>query len=250
MTEENEQSSEAKEQDLAQEALDATEKETPSAEESAEKEEPTVPLHDHTALRQRAQQAEVAQARAEGKLAAIEQLQAQQQAPAKSPLQLEIERQAAEGISEEDMTVSPKIIKAQELYNQQVASQATETATRNQLAAKQLVSANKAKAGHEDWQSIVLAADGLMTEGELLDLSRAGENFGELAYTTANAAIERNKSGTETDTAPEKKQSESEAEAKAKAEAEAKAKAGKVPTQQEILKDLNVDPITEAAAQL
>lgn len=241
MAEQQQSSEEVKEQDLAQEALDATREEDPPVDESAKKEEPTVPLHEHTALRQRAQTAEVARARAEGKVAAMEHQRTVEQPAPKSPLQSEIERQTADGILEEDMTVSPKIIKEQELYNQQVANQTAEASRKEQLDAQRSISGNKAMAVHDDWQNVMLAADGLMTEGELLDIANAGENFGEKAYTTAQGAIERNKPVTETtETAPEKKQSESEADVKKE----------KVPTQQEILKDLDVDPVIEAASLL
>jgi len=245
MDKETEQSSEKTEDELAQEALDAT-----AAEETSEGEETSpaegteqqgVPVAAHAALRKRAQTAEIGQARAEGALAAIEKQQAHDAPPSKSPLDLEIERQAAEGIAEEDMAISPKIIKAQETYNQQIANQQAKAAAKEQLTAKQLTSATKAKAEHEDWQETVLAADGLLTQGELIDIAGAGVDFGEVAYAKSKAALERTKSS---DTAPETKPSKSEAEAKARAEAE------KVPTQKEILKDLNADPQTEAAAQL
>lgn len=244
MDNETEQSSEKTEEELAQEALDATATEETSDEETSPaegSEKQGVPIPKHAALRQRAQTAEIGQARAEGALAAIEKQRAHDAPPSKSPLDLEIERQAAEGIAEEDMAISPRIIKAQETFNQQVANQKAETVAKEQLTAKQLTSATKAKAKHEDWQETVLAADGLLTQGELIDIAGAGVDFGEVAYVKSKAALERTKPS---DTAPETKPSKSEAEAKAKAEAE------KVPTQKEILKDLNADPQTEAAAQL
>lgn len=246
MTEENKESSEVKEQDLAQEALDAT---APTGEETSEEEtspadEPKkdVPVAKHIALRHRAQTAELEAATLRGKIEGMQQAQASQAPAAKSPLELEVERQAAEGIDEEDMTITPALYRKQQLYDQQVANQAAEKTAQDQITTKQLASANKAIAAHDDWQEVVLAADGLMTEGELVDLKRAGDNFGELAYEKALAAIERNKPETKpeskADTAPKEEQSES------------KTGAEKVPTRQEILKDLNVDPVTEAAAQL
>lgn len=246
MTEENEKSSEVKEQDLAQEALDATAptgEETPKEETSpaGESESQDVPVAKHIALRHRAQTAELEAATLRGEIKGMQQAQASQAPAAKSPLELEVERQAAEGTAEEDMVITPALYRKQQLYDQQVANQAAEKTAQDQITTKQLASANKAKAAHDDWQEVLLAADGLFTEGELVDLKRAGENFGELAYEKAQAAIERNKSEVKPEpkanTAPEKKQSKSEAETK-------------VPTQQEILKDLNVDPVTEAAAQL
>lgn len=254
MTEETKQSSEMTEDEkLAQEALDETataEGEASESEETSPAEESKqqgVPIPAHAALRKRAQTAEIGQARAEGALAAIEKQRTHDAPPSKSPLDLEIERQAAEGITEEDMTITPKVIRANDLYNQQVANQKAQAVAKEQLTAKQLTSATKAKGKHDDWQEIVLAADGLLSQGELIDIAAAGADFGEVAYAKSKAALERAKSPG-TDAAPETKLSKSEAEAKVKAEA--KAKAEKVPTQQEILKDINADPQTEAAALL
>lgn len=244
MTEETKQSSEVKEPDLAQEALDATDATAQTKEGEAspagESEQPQgVPVAKHAALRQRAQQAEVAQARAEGELDAVKRQQATAAPSAKSPLDLEIERQAALGATEENMAVSPSVIKANDLYNQQVANQARADAVRQELATKQTTSANKAKAAIEDWQEVILAGDALLSPGEAVDIAACGDNFGQVAYDKCKAAIERNapKSESKTETAPEKKEGKPEAEEK-------------VPTQAEILKDLNVDAVTEAAAQL
>ncbi|MCH8121176.1 MAG: hypothetical protein IIC00_15820 [Planctomycetes bacterium] len=224
---ENEQSSEVKEEDLAQEALDATAADEPVT-------EPKVPLHEHTALRQRAQQAEVAQARAEGELAAIRQ----KAVPAvKSPLDLEVERQAADGIAEADMTVSPALIREQQAYDLKAAEQTAVANRKQELGVVQVASANKAKAAHADWQAVIAAGDGLLSAGEILDIAATGEGFGEMYYEECRAAAEKNvpKSDSSTDTAPETNTSESEAV---------------VPTQQEILKDIQADPQTIAAAQL
>jgi len=240
MTEEKEQSSEVKDEDLAQEALDATasaEEETSLADEP---EQQGVPVAKHAALRHRAQTAEIAQARLEGELSALKHQQAEQAPAPKSPLDIEVERQAALGILEEDMTISPRIIKANDLYNLQIANQATEANKKHELGVVQLASAKKAKVAHEDWQEVIGAGDALLTPGELLDIAATGVGFGELYYEECQAAITRNVPKTESETqntAPETKPSKSEAEPK-------------VPTQQEILKGLNVDPATEAAAQL
>ena len=224
---ENEQSSKGKEEDLAQEALDAT-----AADELVT--EPKVPLHEHTALRQRAQQAEVAQARAEGELEAIRQ----KAVPAvKSPLDLEVERQAADGIAEADMTVSPALIREQQAYDLKMGEQAAVANRKQAIEVVQVASANKAKAAHPDWQEVIAAGDGLLSAGEILDIAATGEGFGEMYYEECRAAAEKNvpKSESETNTAPETNTSESEAV---------------VPTQQEILKDIQADPQTIAAAQL
>jgi len=242
MAEEEQKSSEQVEADSGsaqqQDDIDAlaADEETSPADEL----EQGVPIAKHAALRQRAQQAEIARARAEGELAALREQQTRQApASAKSPLDLEIERQAAMGIDEEDMTISPKVIKANDIYNQQVANQKAEKAAREELAAKQTASAHKAMTIYPDWSQVVQAADGLLTQGELLDITRAGDNFGEIAYEKAQAALARNKKPEpNTSTAPEKKQSKSEAEK------------AKVPTRQEILDSISADPQTIAAAQL
>lgn len=235
MVEEKEQSSEVKEEDLVVDDAASVVEETSPAEEP----EKGVPIAKHAALRKRAQGAEIALARAEGELDAIKKQQASQGPDAKSPLDLEIERQTAEGIPEDAMSVSPSIIRANDLYNQQVAHQAAEATKKHELGDIQVISARKAKANHDDWMEVVAVGDGLLTPGELLDITSAGVDFGEIYYAKLQDAIARNapKSETKTETAPEKKPSKSEAEEK-------------VPTQQEILKDIQADPQTIAAAQL
>jgi len=240
MTEEKEQSSEVKEEDL--EALDAAasaEEETSPAEEP----EKGVPIAKHVALRHRAQAAEIAQARAEGELNALRQQQATHKPAAKSPLDLEIERQAAMGITEEDMTITPALYRRQQLFDQQVANQAAEEARQHALGKIQKKSLMVAAASHEDWQEAVAKGDGLLTPGEVLDIVNTGEGFGEFYYAKLQEAIGRNapKSETKAEAAPEKKPSKSEAEKKEEA---------KVPTQQEILDGIQADPLTIAAAQL
>ncbi len=229
---EEKQSSEVKDDSLAEDALKA------AADTSADEPEQTVPLHKHVALRTRAQEAEIGQARAEGELSAIKAAQSQDAPAPKSPLDLEIERQAASGIAEEDMSISPRILREQEVHNQQIANQTAQTTAKQQLGIKQLASAKKAQTAHSDFQHVVQTGEAFLTEGELFDIGKAGDDFGELAYAKCAAALAANKPEhkSETDTAPEKKQSESEAE--------------KVPTQSEILKGLNVDPSVEAAAQM
>lgn len=232
---EQEQSSEVKEQDAeksaAEEALEATA--APASET-----EPTVPLHKHTALRDRAQAAEIAQARAEGQLAAIKEQTAAQTPAAKGPLQLEIERQTADGIDEANMTVSPKIILAQQAHDRIIAEQATTTKANEARVSKQRESTALSRVKHEDFDTVVNTGLALMTRGQRADIEDEIDNFGENAYAKSQEAITRNaKPESKTETAPEKKQSESEAEEK-------------VPTQKEILDDLNTDPATEAAANL
>lgn len=225
-------------ENLAQEALDSTEQTSP-AEKSAEE---TVPLHKHTALRTRAQAAEVAQARAEGELAGIRQAQAP---AAKSPLDAEIERQAAEGIAEEDMTFTPALYRKQQSHDQQIAKQAATEEAARKLAIKQVASKNKAMADHEDWPEVIAAGEIHLTPGELVDIQNAGADFGEVVYSKCQTAAARHKP--KTDTAPEKKPDESEAEKK---EAEKIAADEKVPTQEEILAAVGGEPDAVRASQL
>lgn len=232
-----EMSSEEK-QDLAQEALDAAEQ-TSAAEKSAEKPtEPKVGLHTVTALRTRAQRAEISEARALGKLEAMEQAQAQQAPAVKSPLDLEIARQAAEGIAEADMTISPAVVRAQELHNKQIANQEAATKAANELAVAQQTSKAKAIAKHEDWQAIINAGQGFLSAGELLDLNNAGVDFGEKAYAKCIEVIECNKPEPEKpETAPKKKPDEPEADEK-------------VLSQEELLAEVGGDPDAVRASQL
>ncbi len=234
MSEETEKSNESTEQDLAKEALETTEettKETSPAGESEDQQgQQGVPIAKHTALRQRAQAAEIKAANLQGQLTTMQQQQAVQAPAPKSPMDLEIERQVAEGIDEEDMTITPRIYREQKLYEQQIANQTAQAESNRQLGTMQLASATKAKAGHEDWQEVVLAGEALLSQGELLDIAAAGDNFGELAYTKCKAVLERNKSKTDTSAAPEKKPSEQEV--KDKKEAEEKLKAEKEPPSQ------------------
>jgi len=104
------------------------------------------------------------------------------------------------------------------------------------LRATQLASANQAKVVHDDWSSVVMAADGLLDKYEQLKIADAGADFGEVAYTLSKAALERNAKPVTTIAAPETKPS--------------KPAAGKMPTQQEILDDLHADPQAIAASLL
>ena len=80
-----------------------------------------------TALRSRAQAAELEAAELKGKLAGIQEAATKTAPPAVSPLDAEITRQAAEGIAEDDMTISPAIYRKHELFKEQVANQNAET---------------------------------------------------------------------------------------------------------------------------
>jgi hypothetical protein len=233
--EEEKQSSEVEDQEAdkssAEQALDATA-------DPASESEKGVPVAKHAALRQRAQAAERAQAFAEGQLAAIKEQTAAQAPTVKGPLQLEIERQAAEGIAEEDMTVSPRILIAQQAHDRSIAEQAATTKANETRLSKQRESTALSRVKHEDFDTVVNTGLALMTPGQRLDLENEVDNFGEVAYAKSQAIIAQNaKPESKTETAPEKEESKSETEEK-------------VPSQDEILKGLNVDPVTEAVSKL
>ena len=235
VTEQEKQSSEVKDQEAeksaAEEALEATA-------DPASEAEPTVPLHDHTALRKRAQTAELEAANLRGQLEATNRATQTQALPVKGPLQVEIERQTAEGIDEADMTVSPKIFLAQEAHTRAIAEQTAANQAQETVTVKQRASAGLSRVKHDDFQTVITEGLALMTKGQILDIESEVDNFGENLYAKAQEVIERNANPeSKTKTAPEEKQSESEAEEK-------------VPSQDEILKDLNVDPATEAASKL
>ena len=193
-----------------------------------------------TALRSRAQAAELEAAELKGKLAGIQEAATKAAPPAVSPLDAEIARQAAEGITEDEMTISPAIYRKHELFKEQVANQKAETQAKTDKAAIMEQSRAKAKTDIPDWVDVVTAGQGNLTPGELLDLENAGVDFGKEAYAKCKSAIERAKAKTETP-APEKKPGEPEKEAEAKKP--------EPPTQQEIL-DAAGDPAIAAAMEL
>ena len=229
MTEETNTSSEQEQEN--EETSNSTEEKSPAS-------EPVVPLHEHTALRSRAQAAEVEAANYKGQLTAL-QSQTAEQTVKKSPMDIEIARQIEDGIDEEDMTITPALYRQQQVFEKQQAEQASiaETTTVRQTA--QLASTELAKVAHDDWQEVVTAAFKHMTKGEILDIESEKDNFGEVAYAKAQQVLERVKPVKTT--APETELSKSEAEAKVKADAEAKTKADakKVPSQDEVLKSDN-----------
>jgi hypothetical protein len=238
---ETEQSSEVtEEQELTQEAIDAAaEKETPA------EVEPTVPLHVHTALRTRAQEAEVAAARAEG---ALDALKSHNIATATvSPLQAAKAAYIAENGDAEGFTMSVELYEQDTAYKDAQAAKAADVNANQQLEVLQSASLNTAKLVHDDYEDVIIAGRALMTPGEKLDVNSAGDNFGELAYKTCKAAIERNKPVEKvTEAAPETESSKLEAEKKAAAEKE------ELATQEELLKNKvrHPDPAVEAAKQL
>ena len=232
MTEETNMSSEEQE---SQKTSNSTEDKTPASEPAKE---PVVPLHEHTALRGRAQAAELESANLRGQLTQLQQNTTT--SPVKSPMEIEIAKQAEEGITEEDMTITPALYRKQKVFEQQQAEQAATLDSTRVAQTAQLASTNLAKATHDDWESVVSAALKHMTKGEILDIESEKDNFGEVAYAKAKEVLERVKPVEKT--APEKESSESEAAEKKAAE--------KTPTQDEILSDLHIDPVTSAALKL
>lgn len=242
-----ESSEEVKDQVSAEEALKAAEQEASPAGESEQQTEPqTVPLEKHVKLRVRAQVAEIAQAKAEGALEAIQQMQVKEKPAAVSPLDTEIAKQRADGIPDDEMQIPASVMKADKLYERQVANQLVTDAADKQLRSQQKVSITKSKGIHDDWQTVISAGQDLLTEGQVGDIGRAGENFGELTYELCQTAITKAK--------PESNKaapSESEAEkAEREAKEEAEKEKGKVPTRAEILKSIDADPAIVGAALL
>ena len=213
---------------------------TSSAGESVISEEKAVAKF--TALRHRAQAAELEAAELKGRLAGIQEANAKAAPPAVSPLDAEIARQVAEGIPEDEMTVSPAIYRKQEIFKEQVANKKATTKATAEKAAIMEQSRAKAKADIADWDDVVTAGQVLLTQGELLDLENAGADFGEQAYTKCKAATDRAKPKTDTP-APDNESGEPETKA-----------AQKKPeplTQQEILDAVgDADPNTRAVMNL
>jgi len=245
MSEELKETESNEEADSVQETLEATESDeedvsTP-AESNDKPDEPKVPLHEHTALRARAQQAELAAARLAGELEATRRIQASSAPSTKSPLELEMERQSAQGIDEEDMTISPKVIRDENAYQRQLAAKMVQEQTDAQFRAVQNASINQARIAHEDWQNVIDAGQNFLTKAELAYIEKS-ENAGEASYEMCQRAIARSKPQAVTESvkpvAP-KKPSGPEKEKE------------KVPTQEEILAGIdNIDPMVLAVALL
>ncbi len=216
----NEMSSEEVTEQVTEEATNTEEaKVTPA-------EEPTVPLHQHTALRNRAQKAELAQAEMRGKLSAMEQIQTKQAPAPISPIDAFIQKELDDGVEANDIQIPAMLHVKERQYDKQVANQLTENDAANRLQVTQLASANASSLIHDDWEEVRLAGQALLTKGEFLDVTSAGEGYGELAYAKCKAAIERNKPVEKTEAAPKKEPSELKEEVKEKVV---------VPTQDELL---------------
>lgn len=205
-----------------------------------------------SALRKRAQEAEIREAELKGRLEEVTKANTKLAPPTKAPLDIEIERQTAAGIDAADMTVSPTVVRAQSQYDAQVARKAASTLAANNLKAAQGESIAEAKLVHEDWGEVVKAGQGLLSEAALNKLNKAGDRFGISAYEICQAAVEdkaaadaaralkAKKPDDDLNIAPETKPSKSGAPAKKH-----------VPTQDEIISAVgHVDAITQAAVDL
>lgn len=223
-------------QELEQAAKTAQDN-APSAEEPVISEEKAVAKF--TALRSRAQAAEVESAELRGKIAGMQEAAAKVAPPAKSPLQLRAEQ---DGVSIGEVQMDGALYEAQRTHDQQIANQKAATDAKAEKAKVMETSRTASRAKHDDWNEITIAGEGHLTPGQMLDLENAGMDFGEQAYEMCKAAIERVKPKPETP-APENKSSEPEN----KTEPENK----EPPTQEEILSTVGaVDPDTEAAMKL
>lgn len=205
--------------------------EAPAAGESVISEEKAVAKF--TALRHRAQAAELEAAELKGRLAGIQEVNAKAAPPAKSPLQLRAEQ---DGVAVDEVQMDGALYQAQRRHDDQVANQKAETKAKADKTAALKKSMDAAKANNADWQDVISAGEQHLTPGEMLDLENAGVDFGEQAYVKCKAAIERNKPKTETP-APDKKPGEPEEEAE-------------TPSRDEILADIGVDKQTESVMNL
>jgi hypothetical protein len=204
-------------------------------------EEPMVPLHEHTALRSRAQTAEVDNARLKGQ---IDILTAQQttEAPVNvSPVDREIARQREEDpdLTDDDIVITAKTFRDQEAWKVQTANQASEDAAASDLKVQQAISVQTAYKVHDDYMDVINQGDKLLTEGQLLDCRNAGADFGEKSYQMCKSAIEKAnlKAAPESSEQTDDEKVAADAAAKVKADAEAE-KA--VPSQESILSNISL----------
>ncbi len=210
---------------------------TPPASESAFSEKAIETI---SGLRKRSQAAELRAERAEGVAEGMQQVAAKAEPPAVSPLDAHIAKQVADGVDEEDVTISPSLYRRQKVFETQVANKETAAMTTKVHQDAQFQSIRDTKLIHDDWDETIAAGESNLTKGELVDLQDAGDNYGELAYAKCKAATERAKPKTEKP-APETKPGEPETKVEAKKPEPA--------TRQEIL-DAAGDPGIAAVMEL
>jgi len=210
-------------------------------------EEPTVPLHVHTALRSRAQTAEIEAAELRGKVSIMQQQQVKQTPPAVSPIAEYIAQQKAEGVEDDDIVINAPLYQKQRVYDAQVANETAANTAANDRAVAQATSTRAAMQVHTDWQEVIDKGQSLLSKGQHLDVISAGKDFGELAYAKCKAAIERNKPEPEpkAEPAPKKEPSEQTGDEKPKDGEKSKEE---VKSQEEIL--ANASPAAAKAFKL
>ena len=243
MEETNEMSSEVtEEQELTQEALDAAAIEEEEKASPAEV-EPTVPLHAHTALRERAQKAEIEAAELRGKMSVLENQNVK--TATVSPLQQAKADYLEEYGDLEGFNISVDLYEKQEAYKEHQAALAQENAATQALELSAARSMKVAELVHDDFNAVVEAGKASLTPGEILDLKAAGEGFGGMLYEKCKAVIERDKPVTkETHAAPNEELSKLEAEKKTAA------KKLEESSQEELLKYEIANPTVAAAFDL
>jgi hypothetical protein len=220
-------SEESTKQELAQEALD-------SAEEKVVEPEQTVPLGKHTALRHRAQTAELEAAELRGRVSALESMNITQAPTQLSPIDREVARQIEAGEIEnaDEVVITGKLFKEQQAYMNDINAQLADAEATKSLGVQQVASIAATRLVHDDFDDVVGRGQNLLTKGQMLDITNAGENYATMAYDMSKAALEKQTPAKVDEAAPKKEPSELEAE---KAAAAAKAKEV-VPSQEEILK--------------
>ena len=194
-----------------------------------------------TALRSRAQAAEMRAERAEGVIEGMKQAAVKAAPPAVSPIDAHVAKQVSEGVDEEDVTISPALYRRQKQFELQVSNRETEATATQAQKATQVQAITEAKLVHDDWDDVIATGEPKLSKGELLDIANAGGDYGELAYTKCKAAIERAKPKTEKP-APENKPGEPEEKVVVKKQEPA--------TQDEILAAADGDPGLAAAMNL
>ena len=201
----NEMSSENTEQELSQEALDAA-----NAAGTPPVVEPTVPLHVHTALRTRAQDAEIAKAHLEGKLEALQNQNVQ--TAVVSPLQTAKEAYIAENGDLDGFAMSVELYEQDTAFKDNQVTQAAEIANQQALGVLQSASIQKSRLLHDDFNEVIAEGQKLMTDNEYRYVSGSSGDYGELAYEMSQKAIARSKPAPVVVPTPENKPGEPEPE--------------------------------------
>jgi len=225
-------------QTLAEAALLAVDG-TPPAEESVISEEKAIAKF--TALRSRAQAAEIEAAELRGKLEILQGANEQNAAHAEvSPIQREMKKQEVDSLDDLDLTPGEmlRLGRQESAWEKAQATKAEAAEAEKAAVQTRIKSRNAAVAKHPDWQTVIDVGEQHLTAGELLDLQNAGADFGIAAYEKCKAAAERVKPKTDLS-------------AQNEPEKGGKTTTKEVPTQEEILSTVGyVDPVVLAASML